>query len=307
MLLGIDIGGTSIKVGVFDFDFTLNKKYSFPTTSFDDAATFFNFLNQDISTISDAYSVEVIGIGIPGLLSKDLILEKSPNLKFLEGVNLKENLLNKITVPAVIKNDANMAALSELIGEDELNIDNYVYLTLGTGIGGSIIIDGTPFQGDFGLAGEIGHIIIDSYFDENADDYRIGTLESKCGKQGIIDYYNSIKGENELIGVKELTKLAENGDPIAGKTLERTAFHLASGILSVIHTLNICKIVIGGGIANSNYLLEKTTKYVNKRVMYGNKELISINRAKHNEDSGIYGAAYCAKTKLLSIQQKEKK
>lgn len=306
MLLGIDIGGTSIKVGVFDIDFTLIKKYSFPTSSFDNSSSFFDFLNQDISIISDAYSVEAIGIGIPGLLSKEFILEKSPNLQFLEGVNLVENLINKIPVPVVIENDANMAALSELIDKSNGNIDNFIYLTLGTGVGGSIIIGGQPFQGDFGLAGEIGHIIIESNFDENVIDYRTGTLESKCGKQGIIDYYKSIKGENESIGVKELTELAENGDQIATKTLDHTAFHLASGILSVIHTLNICKIVIGGGIANSNYLLQKTTNYVNKRVMYENKALISINRAKHNEDSGVYGAAYCAKTKLLSIQQKEK-
>ncbi|MCO5251282.1 MAG: ROK family protein [Candidatus Kapabacteria bacterium] len=306
MLLGIDIGGTSIKVGLFDTELSLIKNYSFPSNSFDDSSKFFEFLNQDISTISDAYSVEAIGIGIPGLLSKDFILEKSPNLKFLEGVNLAENLLNKLTVPAVIENDANMAAMSELIGQSEENIDNFVYLTIGTGVGGSIIIEGKPFHGDAGFAGEIGHIIIDSKFDENSDVYRIGTLESKCGKQGIVDFYNSLTGSNEAIGVKDISKLAENGDAIAVKTLDHTAFHLASGIISIIHALNICKIVIGGGISNSNYLLQKTTKYVNKRVMYGNKELISIKRAKHNEDSGIYGAAYCAKSKLLSIKQKEK-
>jgi glucokinase len=306
MLLGIDIGGTSLKVGLFDMELSLIKNYSFPSNSFDDSSKFFEFLNQDISTISDAYSVEAIGIGIPGLLSKDFVLEKSPNLKFLEGVNLAENLLNKLTVPAVIENDANMAAMSELIGQSEENIDNFVYLTIGTGVGGSIIINGQPFHGDFGLAGEIGHIIIDSKFDENSDVYRIGTLESKCGKQGIIDLYNSLTGSNEEIGVEAITKLAEADDAIAIKTLDHTAFHLASGIISIIHALNICQIVIGGGISNSNYLLQKTTTYVNKRVMYGNKELISIKRAKHNEDSGIYGAAYCAKSKLLSNQQKEK-
>ncbi|PKL86734.1 MAG: hypothetical protein CVV22_01185 [Ignavibacteriae bacterium HGW-Ignavibacteriae-1] len=306
MLLGIDIGGTSIKVGLFDMELSLIKNYSFPSDSFDDSSKFFEYLNQDISTISDAYNIEAIGIGIPGLLSKDFILEKSPNLKFLEGVNLDENLLNKLTVPAVIENDANMAAMSELIGQSDQSIGDFIYLTIGTGVGGAIIIDGQPFHGDFGFAGEIGHIIIDSIFDENADDYRVGTLESKCGKQGIVDFYNSLNTSNETIGVEAITKLAENGDSIAIKTLDNTAFHLASGIISIIHALNICKIVIGGGIANSNYLLQKTTKYVNKRVMYGNKELISIKRATHNEDSGIYGAAYCAKSKLLSIKQKEK-
>ncbi len=306
MLLGIDIGGTSIKVGLFDMELSLIKNYSFPSNSFDDSSKFFEVLNLDISTISDAYNIEAIGIGIPGLLSKDFILEKSPNLKFLEGDNINENLLNKLTVPSVIDNDANMAAMSELIGQSVENIGDFIYLTIGTGVGGSIIIDGQPFHGDFGFAGEIGHIIIDSKFDNNADDYRVGTLESKCGKQAIVDLYNSLNGSNETIGVEAITKLAENGDSIAVKTLDHTAFHLASGIISIIHALNICKIVIGGGIANSNYLLQKTTKYVNKRIMYGNKELVSIKRAKHNEDSGIYGAAYCAKSKLLYNQQKEK-
>lgn len=306
MLLGIDIGGTSIKIGVFDLDFALIHKNTIPTQSFKNAASFFDFLLGEINILATQFNIKSVGIGIPGLLTEDLILEKSPNLKFLEKVDLIDLLIKKMPLPSVIQNDANMAIHSELVGQGFRDLKNIFYMTLGTGIGGALMIDGKIFRGDIGFAGEIGHIAVESNFENVKFDYRNGTLESFCGRQGIIDYFRKLTNFKGDIDVENITTLAESGHLNALKTIDRTAFYISTGIVTVVHLLSISNFIIGGGIANSDYLLEKIKYYVNERVMFENKNTIHISRARHSEDSGIYGAAYCAKAELESIKFKEK-
>jgi glucokinase len=183
--------------------------------------------------------------------------------------------------------------MSELIDNKEPYPD-YVYMTIGTGIGGAIIINHDIFRGTIGFAGEIGHMIINSEFDEKIDNYRKGTLESLAGKYGITKLYQSLSKNFEEITVESIDLRISQGDLNAKKTFDITAFHLTSAILSIVNLLSIPNFIIGGGISKSLYLLKKIEQFVKQRKLLNDYYKINVKAAKHTEQAGIFGAAFMA-------------
>lgn len=293
MYFGIDIGGTAVKYGVIDENFAVIEKSSFPTEKSSAEALLDKICEVTLQEIKK-FSFPYIGIGVPGIIdsSKGIIIE-SGNLPF-DNTNAAEYISERVGKPVYIGNDANCAAYGEYCHTKKA-VKNSVMLTLGTGIGGGIILDGKIYTGTNGYAGEIGHMVIVH-----------GGIQCPCGKRGCFEQYASatalvritkeaIKSGNGIMS-KEMSGKLDNVD---GKTvfeyaarnckeaqdvLDKYAGYLAAGIENIIDILAPDEIVLAGGITNEKAALtDCLSKYLSGRC--------NLRIADLKNDAGFIGAA----------------
>lgn len=311
--IGVDLGGTTIKVGL------INEEYKIVQTAVcdtkaerqpDEILKDMAFLCKEVmkkENISEE-DVDSIGIGCPGLaIPQDGILLTSPNLQTFKNTNVKAEIQKYINLPVYIENDANVAALGEVINGAAKGVKSAVVVTLGTGVGGGIIIDGKIYSGAFFGAGEIGHHSI--LF---KDGYKCG-----CGRTGCWEQYASatalirdakIAVENRDSKIKELTNggainakiifdAAQAGDEVANELLDQYFKFIGIGVLNLINILQPQMIVLGGGMsAQKENLINPVVKYL-KENMFGGLELrTEIKAADLGNDAGIIGAGLLGKS-----------
>lgn len=305
--IGIDIGGTSIKAGLVEdgeITFRSTKSVSM-STEFDEIIQSIKYVVNDI--LNQKYiaidEISTIGIGIPGVVSKEgyvncvnLGLKNSP----MES-KLKEVFPN---TKIVVENDANVAAFAEYKYGSMKGYETGVMLTLGTGVGGGIIINGKPFSGAHGIGSEIGHLILDSnYYTCNCGNN--GCFETFCSATAIIKYAQKLINEGqksiiiemaenniENITAKIVFDAYKKGDLVAINTIKRFKEYLIKGIISIVHFIDPEIISIGGGVSNSSdILLEGLEDELNKRVIYNGNGVAKIVIAHFKNDAGILGAS----------------
>ncbi len=309
MYLSFDVGGTSIKAAVFDDNLILKKKYYIPYYDIVYTNDFPDFLIENLiktynSAIEEFPTISSIACGVPGVVSSDNVIIVAPNMTGIINFPIKKIICEQINLPFIVQNDANVAALAELHIGNGQNLDYFVYVTLGTGIGGAIIYEGKLLNGSSGGAGEIGHIIID-YNNSNYDvrDYRKGTIEVLSGRLGILNLakeilthfpYSSLNNINEY-DVKDISILAQNGDLACRKILEITGNRIGVALVNIANILDIPNFIIGGGISKSSILLENIQKTLVEKSLPSIKNRVNVIPAKFLEDTGIYGAAVLAK------------
>jgi glucokinase len=309
VLLGFDIGGTSIKTGIFDDDFNLINKYQIFYNEMINSDNFPEFLIEKMVEIiktaeSDYPDLSAVACGVPGVVSAGGVIKVAPNMKGIIDFPIKDILESKIKFPFKVDNDANVAALAELHLGAGKNNNYFIYVTLGTGIGGAVIADGKIFRGSSGGAGEIGHLIID-YANKSYDNrnYRFGTLEVLSGRSGILNLAKEILENNPVhqlnkiknFDVEDIAILAEKNNFLAQQILDITAQRIASALVSIANLLDIPDFVIGGGISKSNYLLTKIEENLILRALPSISGRIKLTRAKFVENTGIVGAAVLSK------------
>ena len=305
--IGIDIGGTSIKAGLVEdgeITFRSTKSVSM-STEFDEIIQSIKYVVNDILNQKDIAIDEIstIGIGIPGVVSKEgyvncvnLGLKNSP----MES-KLKEVFPN---TKIVVENDANVAAFAEYKYGSMKGYETGVMLTLGTGVGGGIIINGKPFSGAHGIGSEIGHLILDSnYYTCNCGNN--GCFETFCSATAIIKYAQKLINEGqksiiiemaenniENITAKIVFDAYKKGDLVAINTIKRFKEYLIKGIISIVHFIDPEIISIGGGVSNSSDIhLEGLEDELNKRVIYNGNGVAKIVIAHFKNDAGILGAS----------------
>lgn len=298
---GIDVGGTNIKIGLFSVEpFILIEKREVMTPRVDQSSSIFKIITNQIQTMMEIYSItynqiEGIGLAVPCPVKNGKI-EMCPNLhwKNLDVVeSMKHHLPYDLRI--VVSNDANIAAYGENQSL-ETPLNNAVLYTLGTGVGGGIIVNGQIVEGRTGSGGEIGHIHIHEGT-EVCGCGKTGCLEQVCGTKAILDYarqlsenYDSII-DFERLSVKAVFDAARQGDPIGLKVLDRVSFYLArsASILSV--TLDPEIIIIGGGIAKAgNILIDHIKTHYQKESRFSTGDIPFV-LAKTGNDAGIIGAA----------------
>lgn len=303
MILAFDIGGTNLKWGISNGDISQISFFSEPLNKDNSIQQFFQIFNRLIQV----NNFKSIGIGIPGIIDNNGKIVVLPNLKGWEDLNLLQEIKKLTDIPVYLDNDANIAALAELYEGNGKNLNNFVYVTLGTGIGGAIIINRSIFKGDSGSAGEIGHMIIDrNIINQPLPSFRWGIVEEYCGREQIIKLTKSklknypISKINDLndFDVKDIFSLVENNDDLSKEIIKEVAYNLSIAFISTINLLDIHTIIIGGGIANSNYLLEEISKNVKKRALPHIRENFKIINAKFQSNTGIIGGILAAKNLL---------
>jgi glucokinase len=313
LYVGIDIGGTNIKVGCFDSDLTLIRKTSVTTDAHTGATEVVRRLVDEIKAlvVDCGFEVEAIqaaGIGTPGPADyKAGVLVKPTNMPALKGAPLKQMVQDGLGCPTAFENDANTAAYGEFTMGAGRDINDMVFFTLGTGIGCGIVSNGKLVQGVHGNAAEVGHMII---FPDGE--------RCNCGQTGCVEAYASAshtarrateavqKGENSSlkavldktgeISAKDVYDHLARGDALAKRITDETARALALVCINMLHTTEPARIVFTGGmIAAGDVLLNRIREYFNELIWNIKPETVEIVFASLGEDTGIIGAAALAR------------
>jgi len=274
--LGIDIGATFIKF----YSSKEKGKVKTPGRKKD--------LVETVSSIVKAFNPEVLGVAVAGLVTypEGRVVE-SPNIQFINGLNLKGELEEITGKPVVVVNDATAAAYGEYVkaGRGE---KCFICLTLGTGLGGGAVIDGKPLLGEMGVSMEIGHttICINGW---PCHCGRRGCLEAYASSYGLERHYFMITGK--MKSSFQIVKSALEGEREAEEALKKLSFYLGIGVKNLIHTFNPGALVIGGGIA-SHYpgLIEEVKRVVEKMAFSSSLQKLQIKPAGLGEFSGAVGA-----------------
>lgn len=300
--LGIDIGGTNVKFGLLDSSINLFHYHSTKLPITLSQIDLYLWLVEEIRKIlSNFPSVETIGIGYPGVVDISGKILVSPNVSQLVGFELKQNLEKDFERRIAVDNDANVAALAELKFGNGAGLQNFVYVTLGTGVGGALVLNGEIFRGTNYGAGEIGHTIINPYDELNQENpFRTGVLEEYLGKEAIIrtaknlarKYEKSPIVKNELWDVADISDYSLKGDALSIETMRLSGYYLGLAIVSVANLLDIPNFILGGGISKSAEIFyESAANTARQRVLPQIAPKLQIRQAKFTEKSGIFGAA----------------
>lgn len=307
---GVDVGGTGVKVGLFDADGNLKEKWSFTTRITGDGKDVLvdvaDFIKQKLEEKKIAKEqILGIGVGLPGPVMENGEVLEMANLG-MGYFNIEDELskLTGLTVKA--GNDANMAALGEQWKGSGKGFKNMVFVTLGTGVGGGVVIDGKILYGSIGAGGEIGHILVNPEEDHQCGCGKRGCLEQYASATGIVrlakDYLKNYDKDTALakadnISAKVVFDLAKEGDELALKVVDDACRYLGIALAQVAQVVDPEAFVIGGGVSQAGeILIEHIKKHYIPHVMKALKEKTFLIASLGN-DAGIYG---CARLILVS-------
>lgn len=305
-IIGIDVGGTTVKVGVFALDGTLLKKWEVTTRKEkngryilpDVAASIKTVLKEENISMDD---IRGVGMGLPGPVLADGYVEVCVNLGWrdINPQQILSNLLNGL--PVKTGNDANVAAFGEMWQGGGKGFSDIVMVTLGTGVGGGVIIDQKIITGKHGMGGEIGHIRIREDEKEPCNCKGYGCVEQIASATGIAreagramkkeDASSMMRKFGDQITAKDVLDCAKAGDAMAIEVMETVCYYLGWALAVVSMTVDPELFVIGGGVSKAGtYLTDMIKKYYEEFTpLTHNKARIVL--AKLGNDAGIYGAA----------------
>ncbi|HZE98180.1 MAG TPA: ROK family protein [Planctomycetota bacterium] len=294
LYLGIDLGGTFVKLGVCDARGEVAATLSIPTRPDRGAEDTVQRIGEAADTLQrKTERVKATCAGVPGPLDLERrILVRANNLPGWDNVRFPQMLGNRLGMPTYMENDANCAAWGEYVAGAGKDFRSLVVYTLGTGIGGGIVINGDLWIGASGAAGELGHMSIDPN----------GPM-CGCGQPGCLEQYASATAVAKKWGkgtAKDCFDAARKGDAKAMDVINWASNGLATGVANMIHVLHPDIIVLAGGMAQAgDILLDKVREGVKRRVFGVFIEKIRIETSKvRGDDAGWLGAALWAARKL---------
>ncbi len=313
-MIGIDIGGTTIKLAFISFMGDILAKWELPTNKSnsgndipgDIAKSIEKKLNLHGQTIDKIIGA---GVGAPGPINdKDGSVYVGINIGWEKNYPLKSRLQEVLSIPVIVDNDANVAALGEMWKGAGEGAKDILCVTLGTGVGGGVIVNGNILHGLNGAAGEIGHIAAVLEGGAPCNCGKTGCLETVASATGIVrlanEYLQSNETESLLKSEAPLTSkavfdYAAAGDELAQKIVEQVAFFLGWSIANVANVTNPEKIVIGGGVSKAGKTLLEPIKSQFRRFAFPRAaEGAELTIAKLGNDAGIIGAAWLVKNSI---------
>ena len=301
--LGVDIGGTDTKLGLVSAEGCLLKRFSFRSDDFTSSHEYVLNLSAEIKTIIEHERVLGIGLGAPTANYQTGFIEDSVNLKWSQPLDIRSNLEMLLNIPVFVTNDANLAALGELrYGLGRTFVDLLV-VTIGTGLGSGIIADGRLINGNKGLAGEIGHVILIPG-GRKCSCGRNGCLESYVSIGGLQKTYQEIKESSETISTEEIYKQAIAGGVDSLDAIKMTGSWLGIGLANASAVVAPQCIVLSGGLANmGETLLDPTKQAFEEHLLNNLKGEIEMKiSAFENNESSLIGAAAFAMEELKSLK-----
>ncbi|WP_047980092.1 ROK family glucokinase [Ornithinibacillus contaminans] len=312
VIVGVDIGGTTVKIGFLQNSGDIIEKWEIPTNTANSGLSIVDDIWDAISQKAMALSISQahilgIGVGAPGFIdSKTGYVYEAVNIGW-KDVELAEQLSSKSGLPVFVENDANIAVLGENWLGAGKNSEDVIAITLGTGVGGGIIAGGKILNGVNGTAGEIGHITVDpNGYSCNCG--RKGCLETLASATGfvrqamnIIDTNTSSKlaeryRKNGTVTAKDIFELAQQGDMDSRGIITHTAEVIGLAISNLTMTLNPSKVLVGGGVSKAgDQLLEPIKQAFKKYALPRTFEACEVRIAELGNDAGIIGAASLVK------------
>lgn len=299
-IIGIDLGGTNLKIGLSRASCALIEKQVLSTTSFADKSALIEAICGAVNGIIRSHGISVsavrgVGLGLPGPIDTSRgMVHYFPNIPGWREVKLRDILRKKLRIPVFIDNDANLMALAEFSAGAARGSRNAVCITLGTGVGGGLIIDGRLFRGSTFAAGEAGHMPV-SFDGPRCGCGAYGCLESYIGNRRIMAKAREIFGKD--MELEELSRMARNGNRKALKIWHEAGRILGGALAGIVNLLNPDTIVIGGGVANAGeVLLRSVRETVACRAMPLQARHVKIVKASLS-DAGIIGACILVREK----------
>ena len=297
--IGIDIGGTSAKLALVRGDARIIARASVPC---DPRAHWRGLLSEMAAAATGlAKGRRILGVGIGCAGCIDVaggIVQFSPNLPRWKNVPLRAFMSDRLGLPCVVDNDVNMMALGELRYGAARGARNACCITIGTGVGGGVIIGGTIYRGTSMTAGEVGHVPVVPEGIRCACGSR-GCVERYIGKEGIIRLARTtMRGRRSILAGKgpltpfAIERAARKGDVAAGLAWERAGYYLGLLLAGLVNTLNPDVIVVGGGIANAgDLILTPARNILRERALGIPARHVRVVRSALGEDAGAIGAA----------------
>lgn len=312
LVIAADLGGTNLRAATVDIEGSIHQRVKLQTPGGEQASDIVQALvaaarECELHSCARGEKICAISVVVPGTVQiEDGVVTKAPNLPCLDGFRLSAALEDELQWPAILENDANAAAVGEMWRGVARGHKAIICLTLGTGVGGGIILDGKLWRGVDGAAGEIGHMTIEP-----------SGVACPCGSRGCLEVYASATAivrmaleaspqyhDSRLHLSDELTAEAVyhkglEGDELALEVFRRMGSYLGIGLASLINVLNPEIIVIGGGLANGWELFDK---HVRAQIAMSAFPIpagrVRIVRAECGDDAGLLGAAQIAFTRL---------
>lgn len=312
-IIGIDLGGTTVKFAILTAQGEVQQKWSIPTNILDEGSHIVPDIIESIKHRMNLYGLKKddflgIGMGTPGSVNRELgTVIGAYNLNWKTTQTIKDAIEAETGIPFTIDNDANVAALGEQWKGAGENNPDVVFVTLGTGVGGGVIMNGQLLHGVAGAAGEIGHITVDP-----------DGFQCTCGKKGCLETVSSATGvvrvarhlSEEFAGDSELKKQLDNGETITSKdvfeaaqagdlfanlVVDKVCYYLGLATGNIGNTLNPSSIVLGGGVsAAGEFLRSRVEKNFLTFVFPQVAESTKIKLAELGNDAGVIGAASLA-------------
>jgi glucokinase len=325
LILGIDLGGSKILAAVVDPQGTMVSSYESVTPATKGREAIIQcIVDSARGAVEQAHiamsQISAVGVGAAGISNPEAgILFTSPNLPGLREVLLADIIQERLGKKTFIINDANAAALGEFYYGAARDARNFIYITISTGIGGGIVIDGEIYTGAIGIAGEVGHMTID----DNGPICNCGnkgcweTLASgtalsreaklrisKGVKTSILEYAG---GDIENVTPRAIHSAAEKGDKLAKELIAQTGYYVGVGLASLMNIFNPELIVMGGGLSNiGDMLLEPAFKTAEKRAYKEAFQAVRFALAELGGNSGVIGAATFALREMKRLQRGRK-
>ena len=302
---GIDIGGTTVKIGLFSEEGKLMDRWEVPTRKESEPSGLLKDVKASLEKCLEEKKIkkeDILGIGMdaPGPVTADGVLHNAVNIGW-GAVKLGELAEETIGIsPVYVGNDARVAALGEAVYGAGKGAESMLMVTLGTGVGGGVVLNGKILMGCSGVAGEIGHMTIDPYETETCGCGKKGCLEQYASATGMVRMAEKFLLENDRgsvlrqmkkITAKGLWDAAKEGDILANEITDFVCDRLGSAIANAIYLVDVERIVLGGGVcAAGQILLDKVEKAYRGKV-FAHSRNKTFMLAELGNDAGVYGAA----------------
>jgi len=302
LIFAADLGGTHLRAATVDQEGRIHSRFKQNTPQVADANAIVDAIVSAVHEFQKAAEISAVSLVVPGTVKvEEGAVVKAPNLPCLDGFPLAAALTDQLGLPAILENDANAAAVGEMWQGAAVGCHTIICVTLGTGVGGGIILDGKLWRGVDGSAAEIGHMCVDPF----------GGVACTCGSRGCLEvfasataivrmtreasprYPDSVLQGNEDRTAEMIFEAGQQGDELALEIFRRMGVYLGIGIANLINILNPEIIVIGGGVVNGWELFEK---HMHQQVEERAFPLLRVKivRAKCGDDAGLLGAARLA-------------
>ena len=301
VIFAADLGGTHLRAATVDHKGEIQFRFKQNTPQAKDASAIVDAIVAAVRECQKQSEITAVSLVVPGTVKvEEGAVVKAPNLPCLDGFRLAAALTEQLDLPAILENDANAAAVGEMWRGAAVGCKTIICVTLGTGVGGGIILDGRLWRGVDGAAAEIGHMCVDPF----------GGVACTCGSRGCLEvfasatalvrmtreasprYPDSVLQGNERLTAESIFLAGKQGDELALEIFRRMGVYLGIGLANLINILNPEMIVIAGGVVNGWDLFEKHMhQQVEERAFPLLAARVKIERAKCSDDAGLLGAA----------------
>jgi glucokinase len=311
IVCGVDLGGTKISTGLVTEDGKVINSIKIPTLAAEGPEAVIDRIIKSVNDVLEMSGLKLediagIGIGSPGPLDAEKgVIITTPNLPGWNNLPLVEKVKEKLNTNVKLDNDANAAAYGEYIFGEGRGIKNFMYITVSTGIGGGVVLNGKLLHGANSNAAEIGHMTID-FNGPRCNCGNLGCFEAFASGTGLARFANETvnKGRESLmkelagsnpIKAEQIFEAARKGDALALELIEKEGFYLGVGLANLMVVYNPEKIAIGGGVSKQwDMFYDNMIKTAKERVLRPNFEVCSVVPAKLGDNIGVLGAAAIA-------------